>query len=117
MAKDSELKVSKRMKNNMFLLKCLHQAPTKRVRNRLVKALDDEAMNAICECALNVLKRNVPIPDGNKPALNAQRFNLARLIDKKKSKKTKKEILQKGGLLPALLGLMVAPMLADAILK
>lgn len=108
--------MSKRVKKNAYLLQCLQNAPCTQSRNRIVEGLDKEGLDTICECALNVIKRNVPIKDVHKPALNAERYNIQALAQKKSSVKKKKKILQKGGFLPLLLS-VVAPFVLQGLLS
>jgi len=70
----------------------------------VIKGANRELVNTICECALNVLKGNVPLTPTQKKHLAKYKGTLRKLVLKGSTRK-KKHILQTGrGLLPFLLG-------------
>ena len=73
----------------------------------VVKAIintgDKELINALCECALNVLSGNVPLTKTQKTRLCRHKTGLREISRKNTSLKKKKETLQRGGFLGALL--------------
>jgi hypothetical protein len=75
----------------------------KQVQNAVIECCDREFIECICECAHNVLKGSVPITDHQKQQLTPHRHNLRELTKKKTSTKRRKEILQEGGFLGAIL--------------
>ena len=64
-------------------------------------------MYNICEIFLNVLKGTAPISRQYKKRLTRHKTLLLKLVDRKLSLKKKKNIIQSGGLLPALLGAVI----------
>ena len=72
------------------------------------KRCNKEFLDCISECAKNILHRNVQLTTKQKTALRRNRQNLRQLSIKKTLLKKKRQIIQKGGLLGAIL----APVLA-----
>ncbi len=95
--------MSKRIKDHAFLLKHLSKAKPSAAKS-IIKTCDKDLMNVFCECALNVLKGNVPLNKNQKQRLSVHKTSLRALTNKKHSLKKKKALLQKGGFLSALLG-------------
>lgn len=86
-------------------------------RRGILQGADDKLIKAICECALNVVKGNIPLTPYHKRKLIAHKNIIRTLADKKKSLQSKKKILvQKGGFLPLLLNAIV-PTIASLLLK
>lgn len=79
----------------------------------IIKAADPSLINAITECVCNILKGRIPLSKSQKRRLASYEKDLLHLVDKKRSIKYKKRLLQKGGgfMLPALL----APIAIDLI--
>lgn len=88
------------------LLKLLAQSKKAKY---IVHELDDDIIDCLSECSLNILEGNIPLSVSQKNKLKKHKNNLRKFRLKKTSKKKKKAILQKGGFLPALL----APVLAS----
>jgi len=65
-------------------------------------------VDCISECAINILHGNVQLSAKQKTALRHNKQNLRRLSIKKTSLKKKRQIIQKGGFL----GAIIAPILA-----
>lgn len=63
-----------------------------------------DLIKALCECSLNILKGNVKLNRAQKKKLCRYKNKLRALIAKKTSMKSRKQILQSGGLIGALLG-------------
>ena len=87
----------------MSLLKLLSKAQPLAAK-AIIKAADKELVDAVCECALNVLKGNVRLTPLQKQRLAKHQRALRALAQKGRSLQTKKALLQKGGILGALLG-------------
>ena len=86
-------------------------------RRGILQSADPALIKAICECALNVVKGNIPLTPTQKRRLSPHKNTLRSLADRKKSLKTKKRILiQKGGFLPLLLKAIV-PTIASLLFK
>ena len=100
-------------KKNLPLLQYLASGKPRIVR-AIIKEADPEVIKAICECAHNVLKGNVPLNKSQFTKLKRHRTHLHLLANKKVSQKRKKKVLQSGGFLGALLGAAI-PALASVI--
>ena len=74
------------------------------VAEAIMKAADKELVDAVCQCALNVLKGNDRLTPLQKQRLAKHKRALRALARKGRSLQTKKALLQKGGILGALLG-------------
>ena len=86
-------------------------------RRGILKGADQKLVKAICECALNVVKGNIPLTPYHKRKLTPHKQTLRTLADKKRSLQSKKKIIvQKGGFLPLLLSAIV-PTIASLLLK
>ena len=71
-----------------------------RMCKAIIKNADPGLVKCLCECALNVIKGNVPITPDQKRRLARYKTDLRNLAKSKTPAKTKKKILQKGGVLP-----------------
>ena len=96
------------------LLKMLHKAKPK-MRIHILKTFPSEVVKLLSECALNILKGNVLLKKGQKERLRRHRKNLHLLADKTVPKKQKEKVIQKGGLLPAIFGASLAPIIAPLV--
>ena len=94
--------MSKRVKKHLPLLKMLCHA-NHNVAKAVMKTAPQDVLKAVCECAVNVLKGNVPLTSGQKNALRKHKKGLRELVQKKTTQKRRKQIIQKGGFLGALL--------------
>jgi len=74
-----------------------------RAKREYVRKCDREFVDCVSECAKNVIKGNVPLNARQKTALRRKRNDLRALAAKKTSQRKKRQILQKGGFLTALL--------------
>lgn len=97
--------MSRGVRNNLDLLKALVKAAPSQ-RKAILHSANRECIDALCECALNILIGNIPLTPSQKKKLIPYKNHLRKLIDKKLSLKKKKGILsQRGGnFLSALLG-------------
>lgn len=76
----------------------------KDLKKHLLRKLPTRSVKAICECALNVLKGNVPLSKNQKKSLGKYKTTLRKIGAKKGSLFTKKRlIIQHGGFLNILL--------------
>ena len=66
----------------------------------ITKHAEPGLVKCLCECALNILKGNVPVSAAQKRKLSRHKTDLRSLAQVKTSAKKKKKILQKGGLAP-----------------
>ena len=84
----------------------------------IIGAAQPELIKCLCECVMNVIKGNVPMKAAHKSRLTRHKKDLRFLAKKGNSLERKKKVLQKGGILPALLSPVIAgilPALAPAI--
>ena len=95
-------KMSARLTENFFKLKLLKEASPK-MRKKILKDCKKNLLCCICECALNVLKGNVPLKKSQKSKLRRFKERLRKLVSKKTRVKIKKRIVQSGGFIGALL--------------
>ena len=101
--------MSKRLERNYKTLKLLHKCKTKGERTKILKLADKDLIACLCECAHNLLKGNVKLTKKRKDDLKRHKNCLRELVDKRKGLETKRNILiQKGGLLPALLAPIIS---------
>ena len=91
------------MKRNAELLRLLRKLKPNALR-AVMKEAHPDLIRALCECSLNILKGNVKLNPAQKKKLCRYKNKLRTLISKKTSMKTRKQILQSGGLIGALLG-------------
>ena len=94
--------MSQRLKQHLPMLRFLSRAKPKAVKTVLKDAPKD-LLCCLCECALNILKGNIKLTPVQKRALYRHRQKLRALVAKKTSSKKRKQILQKGGFIGALL--------------
>ena len=99
--------MSRRLNKYKHHLKFLSTCDRKHCAH-LLKNADNELINCICECALNVLRGNVPLDAKQKK--NLQKYkNQLRQLTSNSSLHKKKTIVQKGsGFLPFLLGPIIS---------
>ena len=93
--------MSSRVKRHLPLLKWLSTVKPKE-QKAVVRALDKDALNAMHECCVNILKGNVPLSGGQKQRLSRYKRVLRRLGGAK-SVSAKRRLIQTGGFLGALL--------------
>lgn len=94
--------MSKALEENIHWLHVLHQGHPK-VRKVILENGKKSLVTCLCECAKNILNRNVPVQPHHLKKLKHYRKDVFCLVNKKVSQKKKKQILQKGGFLKALL--------------
>jgi len=99
------------------ILRALYHLNAKQ-RTALLRVADAKLVRQICECALNVLRGNVPLNKSQKNKLRKHATTLRSLVDRSGSLKRKKKIIvQRGGFLPALLAPIIGTVLANLIAK
>lgn len=94
--------MSSRVRKQVSLLRLLSKAKPK-TACAIIKAGDKQLMDALCECALNILKGVVPLSSRQRGRLQKYKHHLRALAKKTLSSQKKKALLQKGGFLGALL--------------
>ena len=91
------------MKRYLPTLRRIQRLSEQSKRN-LMRNCDRQLLDCFSECSKNILKGNVPLKEGQLRKLRREKKNLRALALKKTSLKAKRKILQKGGLIGALLG-------------
>lgn len=94
--------MSDRLKKNFEKLRLINESSPK-MRKRILSNCKPDLLCCLCECAMNVLKGNVPLKKSQKSKLSRFRHMLRKLALKKTGVKIKKRIVQTGGFLGALL--------------
>jgi hypothetical protein len=85
-------------------LRELQRASNDRVRRAMLREnMDDEFIHCVTECATNVLKGKVPLTSDQKKKLARRKHSLREISSKKTSYKRKRDIIQSGGFIGALL--------------
>lgn len=72
-------------------------------RKSLITGAPPEIMKLLSECALNILKGTITLTKDEKTNLRKHKHELRQIATSKVSNRTKKKIVQKGGMLKALL--------------
>lgn len=97
------------------ILRALYHLNNKQ-RSAVLQKADLKLVRCICECALNILRGNVPLKHPHKQRLKRYACVLRRLADKNNSWKDKKRlIIQRGGFLPLLLAPILGTVLSRLI--
>jgi len=104
----------KRVKAHMSLLKRLSKCTPKQ-RKALLKEGGKSLQLCLRECALNILKGNVPLTKCQKTKLKRYKQGIRDLSKKSTSQKKRLHIEQKGGFLPLLLGPIVGSVLGTLL--
>jgi len=94
--------MSRRVKKYLSVLKCIAKLGDK-AKKDFVRKCHKEFLDCVSECAKNVIKGNVPLSVHQKERLRRSRNYLRALSVIKTALRRKRRILQKGGLLGALL--------------
>ena len=108
--------MSTRIRRRADLLKVLAHAKPVTCKT-IMKGADKDLVHCLCECTYNILKGNVPLTKAQKAKLTRYKQDLRAVAKKTTSQKRKREILQKGGFLPALLAPLLAPVIAPLATK
>ena len=113
--------MSARLKKNWELLQLLQRHKNHRERKALLFVGKDDLIRALCEIIHNVLEGTIELNAKEKASLKRYKRSLRQLVDKKVSKASKREILnKKGGFLPIVLApalSLVASLIGEAIGK
>ena len=78
----------------------------KQKRNAIIDHAGKELVHCICDCVLNVLNGNIPLEYEEKKRLKRHRNCLRELVKKKTSDKKRKQLIQEGGFLGALIPIL-----------
>jgi len=91
------------LKDNIHLLHVL-KSGNPAIRNFMLKNSSNSFTKCLCEICLNILKGSIPLSAVQKKHLKRYRSTLHLLANKKQSLlRKKREIIQKGGILPLIL--------------
>lgn len=101
---------SESLKSNNKLLRVLHKCKPQ-AQKAIVGGAPNEVINCLCEVALNILKGNVPLNKNQKNSLAKYKLALRSLAKKSTSQKKRRQILQRGGFLGAILGPLLGTIL------
>ena len=99
--------MSHRIRKFANTIKKLHKCNDKEKRRWLKLYLNKDFVDCACECAHNILKGKVPLTKTQRNSLIKRKSKLRQLVKRKTSIKKKKQIIQSGGFLSALLGPIV----------
>ena len=107
--------VSKRVQNNLALLKKLRATKNIRERRRILKSGDKDLIAALLEITANVLNRKVILRPDQVRKLSAYKRDFTKFGNTRSYKKGKELIVQNGGsFLPLLLGAVI-PLITSLI--
>jgi len=109
--------MSARIKKNKNFLKYICSCDAKK-RRVLIKSASPDEINSLCECILNVYKKNIPVSKSAVARLRPFKKAVSTLATKKKlSLKKKKHLLnQRGGaLIPLLLSTLLPTLLSKLV--
>lgn len=104
------VEMSSRVKRQANVLKVLAKAHP-HVCHAIIKGANKDLLQCLAECAYNILRGNVALTPSQKKSLTKYKKQIRQVADKKTILKRKRQIVQKGGFLPALL----APLLSSVI--
>lgn len=112
--------MSARVKRNAHILKVLaHCHPS--VQKVIIRGATKDLGVCLGECAHNILRGNVPLKPSDKARLTKYKKQLRKVASKSVSLKKRKEIIQTGGFLSALLvpllGSVIAPVAKKVVRK
>ena len=108
--------MSSRVKRQAPVLRVLAKAHP-HVCQSILRGADKDLLQCLSECALNVVKGNVPLTVAQKNKLIKYKQKLRKVADKKVSLKQKHKIIQTGGFAAALLAPIAAKVLAPLAFK
>src|SRR5579859_5799729 len=104
----------RRLKNNEPFLRYLHCASLRK-RKQLLRTASNEELKTLCECAFNILRKNIPLSEDHLRLLRKPKTSsvIYKLANKKIPLGQKRKILvQAGGAFPFAL---LAPIVATEI--
>ena len=118
-SKKSRSKLSKNLRDNLYMIRCLSEAKEDSRRGAM-RCCSRQLCDSMSEIAANLLKGNIPLTDRQFLALKRHAKDIEALSKKKTQVWKRREILQKGGFLSALLGPVVRflmPVVAKILLS
>ena len=100
--------MTRHVKELVTKLKSLKRTKDKK---KFIKQCDQGMIHCLCECIKNLLKGHIPLKASQLNCLARHRRSLRTLSLKRTSLTKRKQILQKGGLLGALIGPLLGGLL------
>lgn len=111
------MKTTQRLRENRHLLYILKDAKPS-LRKELLRKATPEIIKTICEISHNTLKGHLKLTPKSKQILEKYKNKLRMLTSPKKSLKSKKNlIIQSGGFLTSLLGIVLSGVLGHFLNK
>jgi len=112
--------MSKRVKKYAPTLELLAKCD-KHTANSVVKSARPEFLNCIGDICYNILQGRVPLSPKDKTKLSKYKQQIRKIANKKTTLKSKRELIQKGGFIGAilapLLGSLITPIVQSIIRK
>ena len=105
-SKKPRSKLSKNLRDNLYMIRCLSEAKEDSRRGAM-RCCSRQLCDSMSEIAANLLKGNIPLTDRQFLTLKRHAKDIEALSKKKTRVWKRREILQKGGFLSALLGPVV----------
>ena len=105
--------ISKRVKNHLPLLEFMRKCDSKTMKH-MIRHCDSDMLKSLCEICQNTIRGNVRLTPTHFKRLKRYKKQLSTVTNSKSSDKQKRQSLQKGGFLPALLGAVI-PAIIGAI--
>lgn len=102
------------MQRHEDLLKVLLKS-SPRMRRAILGAADKELIDCLCECAVNILRGNVTLSSEQRERLRKYKNAVRKLANKGVAVKSKRQILQTGGFLGALLAPLAASLVGPVL--
>jgi hypothetical protein len=98
---------------NQSFLRLLHSSNAKQ-RKQLCKIANKDQILSVCECAFNILKKNIPITKAQEDQLRRHKRFVYKLVDKSVPLIQKKKVLeQSGGFVQFLLAPVLGAILGE----
>ena len=104
--------MSLRIRRNLTALQDLVKA-SNAVKRSMISNADKDLILSLVECATNIIRGNVKLSDVQFRRLKRYKTELERFTKPKTSQKEKKELLQRGGFLGALLKPLIGLLLGS----
>lgn len=108
--------MSRQLKAHRHYLELLRTAQPQQ-RKALLQTITDKQLDAVCACAYNLIRGNVPVSPAQKKKLSPHKVHIRKLADKSLTRQSKKKILnQRGGFfLGTILKAILPPVLGSLL--
>ena len=94
---------AKRAREILSVIKPINKMTTKK-RKQFIACCDRDSLNCICECAKNILRGNIKLSPTQFKNLKKHKAAIRNIVLKKTSLSRKRELIQRGGFISALIG-------------